>query len=207
MHYYEGQLLRVKVGGTDTLTGGAFIYRDNILWRLNRELRKQLYGDDAFEYQNSKQRNAQLPLFVKLLLVSRWGEVKMFHNKEEVFVPPDGHAWSIVGRPALYEGSRVSVNGISEEGRSGPYAVDAAGNPRDYTEAEFRKVLQWTVAHELEHLLIRLPKGPDWDWRYHLNVPGSVSWGPKLRLEGIDGVRFDTLESKELDLRKRASVP
>ena len=96
-------MLRVKVGGTDTLTGGAFIYRDNILWRLNRELRKQLYGDDAFEYQNSKQRNAQLPLFVKLLLVSRWGEVKMFHNKEEVFVPPDGHAWSIVGRPALYE--------------------------------------------------------------------------------------------------------
>lgn len=128
-------------------------------------------------------------------------------GEERAYVPAGGHAWSIVEDkvPALTQGSRVSVNGVSEEA---PYdgILDEQGNPRNYTATEFNNVLQWAIAHELLHLLIRVQTGPGWDDQYHLSIPGSVTRGPVRRVDGISGVQFNGLECKAINLPCRASV-
>jgi hypothetical protein len=194
-YYYHGNIKRELPGGAVWFQGcGAFIHHDEILKREKELTYRPLFGGFRSAVV---QRNNKLAPFVKLLALSRWGRLDA---RGVVSVPRLGPALSAFfsSTPSEEQFSLVAVNGISEEG---PYCAFAR---RNYSTAEFENILQYSIAHELGHLLVREETGEHWDG-YHLVIEGSVV-GPHPGLAGITGVAFHPLEMKAMDLPRRASV-
>lgn len=73
---------------------------------------------------------------------------------------------------------------------------------------EFDNIVQWAVAHEIGHLIIRVVPGKPQLWfdGAHLKATGPVM-GSHPGLGGITAVRFHDEEINEISLPNRASVP
>jgi len=195
-YYYEGPMTRrVLDGPNEQLAGGAFIESDSKLRSKDEQEANRLFGNYACL---RAQRDADMEEFVKLLLVSRWGS--MAHDGT-VQVPAEGPAITRMhpGHPVLTQGSIVGVNGVSEEG---PHKAVVG---RHYTEPEFQNVLQWAVAHELGHLIIRVEAGEGWVGGGHVAGVGFLM-GPFPGVQGINAVQVGAVEMSGIGLPNRASV-
>ena len=204
-YYHEGYLRYIGTRNEGE-NGSVYIYRDRRLERENPPWAGRIYRskfNKAAGQQNQMalQRNRSLKVFVKLLLVSHWGYIDRQEAVIQPIISKTDHAICYYDPDHLeiYNGSRIDVFGIAEEG---PF-VPSVGRP--YTAHEFQNILTWSVVHELGHLIIRIQDGGNWTGGHYRN-PQAVMTITNPGTEGINAVHFLNEEIERINLQNRASV-
>ena len=187
------------------VSGDGIPVHDDVLLLINRARHLDVYesmeGYTGFLVEN---RNPHLEGFVKLVLPTRYGTVcgGLGQNDDAIDPSVPRHLRCPPGSTHRTAGALVPVAAVADEGISPLYAPAPVG--RHFSNAEFARLIRWTIGHETGHLLV----GP-----WHLIDPNKLTLmmdncpvRPDGRVIGLEDVRWDPAEVQRVDFHARQSA-
>ena len=205
---YHGAIYNRKLSETSFL-GSGFVMRD-VRFIKNRSIGSSyasIYTHDTLRFAHKffpSQRHPLQEKFVKLALIDRLLEVLpdtvdgVSTNTVQV---RNENAFSEFRSTVDYQksGAVVAMAAIAEEG---PTTL----LNHHYTKAEFINRLQWAIAHELMHLLVREQNDDNWAGNHLKNNAEALMGHYFPHNHGLSHVRVAQAEIEKINFRTRASV-
>ena len=205
---YHGEIYNKKLSATPFL-GNGFVMRDirffgnmpeGVLFSDVYTHNTLLFAHKFFPFQ----RHPLLEKYVKLAIIDRFLEVLPDEiNGVPTFTAQvkSENAFSEFSSMVDYRksGAVVALAAIAEEGPT--TSLD-----RHYTKAEFINRLQWAIAHELMHLLVREENDENWAGNHLRNNSEALMGHNFPHDHGLSHVRGAQTEIEKINFRTRASV-
>ncbi|MBQ9430280.1 MAG: hypothetical protein IJU44_01890 [Kiritimatiellae bacterium] len=206
---YHGEIYNSSCHNVLPFIGDGFVMRDV---RFKGKMLEGISYDNIFTHNTllfahkffPSQRHPSLEKFVKLALIDRLLEIvpnkiqnQIIYNTRVV----NENAFSEFSSTVNYResGAVVAMVSIAEEG-------PATSLNRHYTKAEFINRLQWAIAHELMHLLVREQNDENWAGN-HLKNNSEALMGHNFPYNhGLSHVQGAQAEIEKINFRTRASV-
>ena len=206
---YTGNMIRKEHSGaesTNVITG--LIHSD---WRFYKKIPmekfRDLYNTDPVMIAQNKLfptvHALSMEGFCKLVLIDRWCMITPALVDEVMTIAEEKCGSNAFAKfadaiPASQSGALVAVAGIAEEGPMEQYL-------QEYSGAVFLARLEFSISHELAHLIIRQQFGAGWVEGGHRDSSTSLM-GRVLPPSGLSAVCADAEEISKINLRNRASV-
>ncbi|MBO7653441.1 MAG: hypothetical protein J6U40_00840 [Kiritimatiellae bacterium] len=206
---YHGEIYNSVCKNLHPFIGDGFIMRDvRFLKKMPERLSyKNTYTHDTLIFAHKffpQQRHRLLEKFVKLALIDRLLEVLPDTvNGEFAYTVRvrNENAFSEFRLSTGYQecGAVVAIAAIAEEG-------PATALNRHYTKTEYIDRLQWVIAHELMHLLVREQNGGSWEGNHLTDNERALMGHNFPHNRGLSYVLGAREEIERINFKTRASV-